>query len=130
MGIHRLPLSVSAIFLMLLPTSSAFAMSASFSWSGTTACSSTSPAFKVGDVPAGTKSLAFSMTDQDKPSYNHGGGKIAYAGSANIPKGAFSYTGPCPPAGQQHTYVWTIEALDASGKVLATAKARAKFPTN
>lgn len=119
---------LTCVALALLPMSSAVAMSASFSWSGTTACSSTSPAFKLGEVPAGTKTLAFSMVDQDRPNYNHGGGKVAYAGSNSIAKGAFSYTGPCPPAGEQHTYVWTVEALDGSGKVLATARTRAKFP--
>ena len=29
---------------------------------------------------------------------------------------------------ETHLYVWTIEALDGSGKVLATARAQGKFP--
>jgi phosphatidylethanolamine-binding protein (PEBP) family uncharacterized protein len=67
------------------------------------------------------------MVDTNVPSFPHGGGTIAYQGSGSIPAGSFSYKGPCPPAGQ-HTYRWTVQALDANGKVLAAAAASEKFP--
>ena len=111
----------------LLITAPAFAMSASFSWNGIAACSGPSPAFAVLGAPAGTVSLRFAMRDQNVPDYNHGGGTVSFAGG-KVAQGAISYRGPCPPGGQIHLYIWTIEALDGSGKVLATTTAQGKFP--
>jgi hypothetical protein len=107
--------------------STASAMGLSFSWSGTTACGSSPPAFTLSGVPKGTSQLAFNMVDLNLPSFQHGGGSIAYHGNNRIPGGSFSFTGPCPPSGQ-HTYQWTVKALDANGKVLATASASRPFP--
>ena len=72
---------------------------------------------------------AFAMTDIDKPSFHHGGGKVAYAGQAAVPCGVFAsgFTGPSPP-GVSATYQFTIQALGANGAVLATTTARRKFP--
>ena len=121
----------SALFLgtatLLLCATPASAMGAKFSWAGIPACSGTSPAFSISGVPKGTVSLNFMMMDYNKPDYNHGGSTIAYKGGP-VPRGAISYTGPCPPAGAVHRYIWTIKALDESGKVLATAKAEGRFP--
>ncbi len=44
------------------------------------------------------------------------------------PAGAFSHKGPCPPPSQQHSYEWTVQALDANGRALAAATAVQKFP--
>ena len=57
-------------------------------------------------------------------------GSISYHGSIYIPAGAFDdgYQGPCPPAGQVHTYEWSVDALDANRSVLADGKATEKFP--
>jgi phosphatidylethanolamine-binding protein (PEBP) family uncharacterized protein len=107
---------------------SATAMSVTFSWIGYQACSSISPAFTISDVPMGTARLSFKMLDKDLPTYHHGGGIIAYVGNSEIPAGAFSYTGPCPPPGQQHTYEWTVQALDQNGKAIASESAVGKFP--
>jgi len=112
---------------ILAIASPAFAMSASFSWNGIAACSGPSPAFTVSGAPAGTASLRFAMRDQNVPDYNHGGGTVSFAGG-KVAQGAISYRGPCPPGGQTHLYIWTIEALDGSGKVLATTTAQGKFP--
>lgn len=108
--------------------SGALAMSVKFSWVGYQPCSSSSPAFIVSDVPAGTARLAFKMVDKNVPSYPHGGGTIAYDDAREIPTGAFSYKGPCPPSGQRHTYEWTVQALDGNGKAIASTTAAAKFP--
>ena len=110
----------------VLTTQNATAFSASFSWGGIAACSSTSPAFRITAAPAGTKQLRFKMVDLNAPDYPHGGSTVAYGGPT-VARGATSYVGPCPPQGSKHTYRWTIEALDSSGKVLGTATASGVF---
>lgn len=102
-------------------------LSVRFSWAGIPACASISPAFELGGVPAGTKLLSFMMTDLNVPTFHHGGSSIAYAGDA-VSRGAIRYTGPCPPHGEHHNYRWTVQALDAAGKVLGTGSAEAMFP--
>ena len=111
----------------LLAASSANAMSVSFSWAGVPRCSGASPAFSISGAPKGVASLRFAMRDYHAPNYNHGGSTIAYSGG-RVPQGAISYIGPCPPPAETHRYIWTVEALDAAGKVLATARAEANFP--
>ena len=49
------------------------------------------------------------------------------ANPGTIERGAFSYKGPCPPQGQ-HSYQWTVEAQDGTGKVLARATVTKNFP--
>ncbi len=118
----------TALTLLAVATASpASAMSASFSWKGIAACTGPSPAFTITRAPSGTASLRFAMRDHDAPDFNHGGGTVPLAGG-KVPQGAISYRGPCPPSGQTHRYIWTIEALDASGKVLATTTAQGNFP--
>jgi phosphatidylethanolamine-binding protein (PEBP) family uncharacterized protein len=102
-------------------------LSLRFSWVGIPACASISPAFELGGVPAGTKRLSFRMTDLNMPTFHHGGSTIAYDGNA-VSRGAIGYTGPCPPRGERHNYRWTVQALDAAGKVLDTGSAEAMFP--
>jgi phosphatidylethanolamine-binding protein (PEBP) family uncharacterized protein len=108
-------------------TSPASAMSASFSWAGIAACSGPSPAFTVTGAPAGTTNLRFVMRDQNVPDFNHGGGTVPFSGG-NVAQGAIAYRGPCPPGGETHLYVWTVEALDGGGRVLATATTQGRFP--
>jgi phosphatidylethanolamine-binding protein (PEBP) family uncharacterized protein len=101
-------------------------MSVAFNW-----CQGVSPSFQVGKIPAGAKTLRFKLVDRDVPTYNHGGGDLPVSGaSASVPCGAISggYNGPNPPAGQVHTYEWTVTALDASGSALAVGAASKKYP--
>jgi len=98
-----------------------------FTWAGVNACTTKTPAFNIGGIPDGTKKLSFKMVDLNKPGYPHGGGTVDYAGSGAIPAGAFHYVGPCPPYGK-HTYEFTVKALDAAGKVLASGKKSLPFP--
>jgi phosphatidylethanolamine-binding protein (PEBP) family uncharacterized protein len=98
-----------------------------FSWAGTAACGTKPPAFKIGGIPAGTKKLRLAMKDLDKASFDHGGGTIDYSGSGEIAAGAFFYTGPCPLGGA-HRYQWTVQALDATGRVIASGQAMKPFP--
>ncbi|GGF65927.1 hypothetical protein GCM10007301_27030 [Azorhizobium oxalatiphilum] len=104
------------------------AFSASFSWNGIPACSGTSPAFTIRGAPNGTARLRFAMRDYDAPNYNHGGATVAYDGKGKVAQGAIGYTGPCPPPGSVHRYIWSIEALDASGQVLARTETEGRFP--
>jgi phosphatidylethanolamine-binding protein (PEBP) family uncharacterized protein len=102
-------------------------LSVRFSWAGIPACATISPAFELGGVPSDTKSLSFMMTDLDMPSFHHGGSTVPYSGNV-VQRGVISYTGPCPPPGQKHNYRWTVQAIDASGKVLAKGSVEATFP--
>jgi phosphatidylethanolamine-binding protein (PEBP) family uncharacterized protein len=128
-SMRRLSLSAVAVLALaaaVLPTR-ADALSLRFSWVGIPACTSISPAFELGGVPAGTKRLSFMMTDLKVPTFHHGGSTIAYDGDA-VRRGAIRYTGPCPPRGEHHNYRWTVQALDAAGKVLDRGSAEAVFP--
>jgi phosphatidylethanolamine-binding protein (PEBP) family uncharacterized protein len=98
-----------------------------FSWAGIPACSSISPAFELGGVPAETVNLSFTMTDLNMPTFHHGGSTVAYSGNV-VSRGAITYTGPCPPQGERHDYRWTVQALDASGKILGKGTAVKLFP--
>lgn len=107
--------------------------SISFEWGNLKRCTSGSPntvsnpQFKLGGVPAGTKTIRFKLVDLNVPGYAHGGGNVAYAGGSTIKPGAFRYQSPCPPDGR-HTYKWTATALDAGGKKLGEASASRQYP--
>ncbi len=105
----------------------------SFEWGAIPLCTNgspgtvASPRFSLQDVPAGTVEIRFTLKDLDRPSFNHGGGKVKYAGEAVIEPGAFKYTSPCPPDGS-HTYRWTASARGADGSELADAQSKQKYP--
>jgi phosphatidylethanolamine-binding protein (PEBP) family uncharacterized protein len=102
-------------------------MGVAFEWGPTKKCfDSKSPPISVSGVPAGTKTLEIKMIDKNATGFNHGGGKVAYSGKAQLPYGAFRYKGPCPPEGT-HFYKITVNALDASGKKLASGSATKPF---
>lgn len=122
----RLLVAVLALFLFA-GVQQASAMSLSFNWGPTKKCfDRSSPPMKVSGVPKGTVKLKFKMVDLNVPSYPHGGGTVKYSGKNSLPYGAFRYKGPCPP--EPHTYQFTVQALDAKGKVLGTAKAKRRYP--
>jgi phosphatidylethanolamine-binding protein (PEBP) family uncharacterized protein len=113
--------------MALAMTGGAQAMSVSVDWTGTAKCFDTeSPVFKLKGVPKSAVKLRLNMTDLDAPNYPHGGGEVAYKGQAQLLKGAFNYTGPCPPG--VHNYQWYVEALDASGQPVDAAKVVIPFP--
>ncbi len=100
-------------------------------WDGIKKCSGTpvaspSPAFTHANVPKGTATLEFRMVDLDAPHFNHGGGRVGYAGSSKIAPGAFQFIGPCPPS--THRYEWTVTAFNARGVRLAFARAVETYP--
>ena len=97
-----------------------------------------SPALAWSDPPAGTKSFAVTVFDPDAPTGRGWWHWVVYdipataralpqdagAGSgSNLPQGARQtandfggpgYSGPCPPPGSPHRYVFTLYALDAA----------------
>jgi phosphatidylethanolamine-binding protein (PEBP) family uncharacterized protein len=124
----------SAALIAVALASPAKAFEISFDWSGLKLCTSGSPnnvknpAFGLKDVPKGTRFIKFRLVDRDVPSYNHGGGTVAWAGEKTIQPGAFKYKSPCPPNGR-HSYEWTATAqAEKSGGKLAVAKARRNYP--
>src|SRR5258707_12679956 len=72
--------------------------------------------------------LSFNMVDLNVPSFPHGGGTISYKDGDQVGAGSFSYQGPCPPVCQIHNSRWTVKAIDAAGKPLATTSAARPFP--
>lgn len=120
------------VFGLLLTTiSPAFAnMGLGFGWGPTTQCfDPNSPPITVTDVPEGTTTLRFKLTDLDATNFNHGGGDVAFNGQETLPYGAFTYKGPCPPdPSRPHHYQLSLQALDANGALLSSAKAERSFP--
>jgi len=103
-------------------------LNVSWDWTQSDRCTRQSPAFTITNVPDGTKTLDFKMVDLNVPSFNHGGGTVAYSGASSIPAGAFSYLGPCPPTGP-HQYEFTVTAINAAGDTaLGRGKAVRAFP--
>ena len=113
--------------LLAAMTMSASALGLSFDWGPTAKCfDPKSPPIALSGVPQGTKTLRLKMVDLNAPTFKHGGGEVAYSGQKSLAYGAFRYKGPCPP--EPHIYRIIVKALDASGKVLATAQAQKRFP--
>lgn len=89
-----------------------------------------SPPIAVFSPPAGTAEVAMVVTDLDTPfihwviagmaptsaSFEAGAVPVG-AVQANNTAGAAQYTGPCPPAGEEHTYEFNIYALSAPSGV-------------
>ncbi|MCU1359601.1 MAG: hypothetical protein JWN99_890 [Ilumatobacteraceae bacterium] len=86
-----------------------------------------SPVLTWSKAPVGTVEIALTMTDLDAPGFVHwavagidpldiglGEGIVpAHAIQGLNGNGTPGYTGPCPPAGQTHTYRITVHYLDA-----------------
>ena len=107
-------------------------MAIDFEWRLEHRCSKTSPVLIVTGVPTGAARLAANMIDNDMISYVHGGGSVDMPDQPNfeISSGALkNYKGPCPPnfSNFGHEYSWTVQAIDASGKVLGAATTTKNF---
>lgn len=110
--------------------------SIAFEWGDIPLCTSglpnkiPNPRFTVSNVPPETKIISFRLTDLDAPSYDHGGGNVAFSGQSVIEPGAFTYKSPCPPSGS-HRYQWTASAkngTDISSGSIASATAKKSYP--
>jgi phosphatidylethanolamine-binding protein (PEBP) family uncharacterized protein len=129
---QHIVLGLLSALTVLGSISSANAFTATVAWGSGAGCSGQSPAIRLASVPKGTASLDLKMTDLNMPSFNHGGGSVAFDGKTSFAAGELfgmfsSYRGPCPPPGSTHRYQWTISAKDSSGKVLGTANAVIPF---
>ena len=119
----RIRLAICAAAFLTFSTADASAFSMTFRW-----CGAGAPAFSLSDVPKGTTTLQFHMTDLNVPSFNHGGGTVAYMGQSTVPCGALkNYTPPSPPSGS-HSYQITVTAFGAGNAELGVATFTRKFP--
>lgn len=85
-----------------------------------------SPTLSWDPAPAGTVEIAVTLSDLDAPDYAHWGiaglaPDLTMLTEGDVPLGAYEvlngagaigYTGPCPPAGSTHTYLFTVHFLD------------------
>jgi Raf kinase inhibitor-like YbhB/YbcL family protein len=93
-----------------------------------------SPALEISGVPDDAASLALTMTDPDAGGFVHwlvtdidpstttvAQGEVPGGGvEQNSSFGTAGYGGPCPPPGEDHTYVFTIYALGEGELDLST----------
>jgi len=103
-----------------------------------------SPPLRWSGVPEGAAHLRLSVRDPDAPSgtFTHWSVTGIDPSSSGVDEGSVpaggteeensfgerGYGGPCPPRGHDpHRYVFTVEALDAAGEVLATAQLTTTF---
>jgi Raf kinase inhibitor-like YbhB/YbcL family protein len=102
-----------------------------------------SPPLRWSGVPEGASELRLSVTDPDAPrgTFTHwlvtgidpstqgvDEGTLPAGGSEEENSfGEMSYGGPCPPHGSRHRYVFSVEALDPSGTVVASGRLTATF---
>jgi phosphatidylethanolamine-binding protein (PEBP) family uncharacterized protein len=119
----RIRLGVCAAALLLVSTADASAFSMSFRW-----CGLGSPVFALNSVPKGTTTLQFHMIDLQVPSYNHGGGTVAYKGQSTVACGALTnYSPPSPPSGS-HSYQITVTAFGPGNSNIGSASFTRAFP--
>jgi Raf kinase inhibitor-like YbhB/YbcL family protein len=165
---RRLPLLICAMALVLLAAHSANAVaedpftltSASFHAGGAVNAAQVfdqdnckggnhSPQLTWRGVPAGTRSFAVTMVDQDAPGRGwwHWAVAAIPAGVGGLPENASSsgflkrlgalearndfdsdgYGGPCPPPGKPHRYVITVYALSSADLRLAQGRPALMF---
>jgi Raf kinase inhibitor-like YbhB/YbcL family protein len=84
-----------------------------------------SPPLSWTPAPPGTAEIAITLSDEQKPDFVHWAvaaidPDVTAIGEGRLPDGAIQatngsggvgYTGPCPPAGETHTYVLTVHYL-------------------
>ena len=102
-----------------------------------------SPPLDWSGVPDGAAELRLTVTDPDAPAgtFTHWavtGIDPAATGVAegSLPEGGTEqensfgetvYRGPCPPEGETHAYVWTVDALSEDGTSMASGTLTAEF---
>ncbi len=99
-----------------------------FHWSAADGCSPRSPALTIQSLPPGTARVAVRLTDLDMPTFSQGG-EVFVPPTGQVAPGTLpNYAGPCPPAGERHSFRFVVDALDASGRVIGTGQATRRFP--
>ncbi|MET0532402.1 MAG: hypothetical protein ABW003_29480 [Microvirga sp.] len=104
---------------------SAADMTLEFSWRGVEACrgGGVSPALQVKNAPRGTRTFFFTLERiLGRETRELGGSSVPFRADGQIPPGSVYTNAPCEPA----DYRWTVKALDATGRTIATAS-KAEF---
>jgi Raf kinase inhibitor-like YbhB/YbcL family protein len=93
-----------------------------------------SPPLRWTAPPTATRSFRLTAIDTSAHDFVHWDARGIPAASRGLAAGGHApregtnsfgstgWGGPCPPPGAAHTYVFTLQALDRRGKVLATAR--------
>lgn len=103
-------------------------MGVDFQWSAADRCSPRSPALTLQGVPPGAARIMVRLTDLNMPTFSQGSDVFVPPGGRIAPGTLPNYAGPCPPAGERHSFRFTVDALDGSGRIIATGQATRMFP--
>jgi Raf kinase inhibitor-like YbhB/YbcL family protein len=124
LGFDTLPPSTSAaaaVPVLVAPFANAGPIDARYTCDG----DDVSPALSWSAAPAGTVEVAITLTDLDNPDFLHWAvagiePTVTSLGEGALPSfaitslnsgGVDGYSGPCPPAGETHTYQFTVHYL-------------------
>ena len=97
-------------------------------WSATDRCSPRSPAVSLQGIPPGAARIRVRLTDLNMPTFSQGSDVFVPPGGRIAPGTLPNYAGPCPPAGERHSFRLTVDALDASGQIIGTGQATHLLP--
>lgn len=80
-------------------------------------CSRISPHITVTNAPRGTAYFDVRLVEKTPAERLLGGGTWSHDGSGQIPEGGLTklYSGPCPPAGQERSYIYSVSAMPFGG---------------
>ncbi len=106
----------------------AAAIAVAFQWTAADRCSPRSPAITIGNLPPGTSRVAVRLTDLNMPTFSQSGDVFVPPTGRIAPGTLPNYAGPCPPAGERHSFRFTVDAVDASNRVIGTGQATQMFP--
>ncbi|MDB5377274.1 MAG: hypothetical protein JWR00_1720 [Rubritepida sp.] len=104
------------------------AIDVAFQWTAADRCSPRSPALTIRNLPPGTARVAIRLTDLNMPTFSQSGDVFVPPTGQVAPGTLPNYTGPCPPAGERHSFRFTVEAVDASDRIIGTGQATRMFP--
>jgi len=125
--------------LLALVLTSAFANGGEIPRKYTCDGADVSPPLHWTAPPAGTRSFLLEVVDVSAHRFVHWDARGIPATSRGLAAGQHApregtngfgssgWGGPCPPHGPAHTYVFTLQALDKHGAVLATARLTGRY---
>lgn len=99
-----------------------------FQWTTADGCSPRSPALTIRGLPPGTTRVSIRLTDLNMPSFTQSGDVFVPPNGQVAPGTLPNYAGPCPPAGERHSFRFIVDAVDASNRIIGTGQATRMFP--
>ncbi len=132
-------MSAALVSLALALTSPAFHAGGAIPAHYTCAGADVSPPLVWTAPPRGTRSFSLTVTDRDAGGFLHWRAWGIPASARGLAAGAqpphdgrndfgrIGYSGPCPPPGPAHRYMFELRALDGHGRTLATARLVGRF---